>query len=211
MRSGVRGAERTRERGRGDDKELVQLAAFTVGSDWYAIDIMRIKEIIQPLPVTRVPKAPAFVEGVIELRGAILPILDMRKRFDLEPTPLGRASKYLIVAIEGPTPTATSGGTRAERQERQERQERWIVGLTVDSVREVVRVPRDELRSAPPMAFGEGSERYFSAVCQHRDRIVMVLDVDTLLSMSERISLAGFGREPRPPVGAGAAPAGRGS
>ena len=63
--------------------ELTQLVAFGVADGDYALDIMRIKEIINPVPVTPMPKAPPFIEGVIELRGAILPIVDVRKRFDL--------------------------------------------------------------------------------------------------------------------------------
>lgn len=187
MRSGVRGIERTRV----EPVELSQLAAFAVGAGWYAIDIMRIKEIIKPLPITRVPKAPPFVEGVIELRGAILPIIDMRRRFDLEPTPLTRASKYLIVAIEGL-------GSRTDARHAERHDQRWIVGLTVDGVREVIRVPREEVRPAPPMALGE-STRYFSGVCRHRDHIVMIVDLDSLLSPTERVSLAGLGQEPPAP------------
>ena len=68
-------------------QERVQLAAFLVGDELYALDIMRIKEIINPLPITRVPRAPAFLEGVIELRRSILPVVDLRKRFDLPATP----------------------------------------------------------------------------------------------------------------------------
>ena len=67
--------------------DVQQLVAFRVGDGYYALDIMRIKEIINPLPITRVPKSPSFIEGVIELRRAILPVVDLRKRFDVEPGP----------------------------------------------------------------------------------------------------------------------------
>jgi purine-binding chemotaxis protein CheW len=186
----MRSAVRSGERGRAEEKEIVQLASFLVGDGWYALDIMRIKEIIQPQPITRVPKAPPFIEGVIELRGAILPIVDLRKRFDLEPTPPGRSTKYLIVALEGLDPRGQPNRTPT----------RWVVGLVVDGVREVLRVARDEIRPAPAMAVGESS-RYFSGVCPHRDQIVMVLDLDAVLSSTERISLAGLAQEsvaPRP-------------
>jgi purine-binding chemotaxis protein CheW len=165
-------------------KEIVQLAAFTVGDQQYALDIMRIKEIINPLAITKVPKSPPFIEGVVELRGAILPVVDMRKRFDLPATAPGRASKYLIVAIEGVAGAADAPG------------QRWIVGLIVDGVQEVIRVPRPEIRPAPAMA-QSAEARYFSGVCHHRDRIVMVLDLAALLSPAERATLerfAGSGR-----------------
>ena len=80
--------------------ELIQLVAFRVGEGLYAVDILRIKEIINPLKITQVPKAPPFIEGVIELRGAILPIVDLRKRFDLPATPTTRTSKIIIVGID---------------------------------------------------------------------------------------------------------------
>src|SRR5262249_33668960 len=83
---------------RGD--ELVQLASYRLGGEEYAIDIMRIKEIIHPRKITKVPKAPPFIEGVVELRGAILPVVDLRKRFELATLEMTRASKYIIVSME---------------------------------------------------------------------------------------------------------------
>ena len=160
-------------------KEIVQLAAFSVGEHPYALDIMRIKEIINPLPITPVPKSPPFIEGVVELRGAILPVVDMRKRFDLAAGPATRATKYLIVAIEG-----LPGAAQAPAQ-------RWIVGLIVDGVQEVIRVPRQEIRPAPAMA-QTADARYFSGVCNHRERIVMVLDLEQLLSPAEKATLERF-------------------
>jgi purine-binding chemotaxis protein CheW len=151
--------------------EVMQLVAFRVGDGDYAIDIMRIKEIINPIKITAVPKAPAFIEGVIELRGAILPVVDMRKRFDLTPTPIARATKFVIVVIEV--------------QER-----RMIVALIVDGVTEPLRVPRDELRAAPSLAQADAA--YFSGVVHYADRIYMVVDLDAILSSREKISLAGL-------------------
>jgi purine-binding chemotaxis protein CheW len=165
-------------------KEIVQLAAFTVGEHPYALDIMRIKEIINPLAITPVPKSPPFIEGVVELRGAILPVVDMRKRFDLPATAPTRATKYLIVAIEGLPGVAETPP------------QRWIVGLIVDGVQEVIRVPRPEIRPAPAMA-QTADARYFSGVCNHREKIVMVLDLEALLSPAEKATLerfAGSGR-----------------
>ena len=150
--------------------DIVQLAVFTVGSEEYALDIMQIKEIINPLRITPVPRAPAFIEGVIELRGAILPIVDLRKRFDLPLTPATRATKYVIVSIEG-----------------------RIVGLVVDSVREVLRVARSEVRPAPDLV-EDGSAQFFKGVCRRGEgRIIMVLDIDRILSSQEKISLARMG------------------
>ncbi len=156
--------------------DLVQLCGFCVGGEEYALDIMRIKEIINPLPITRVPKAAPFVEGVVELRGTILPIVDMRKRFDVPPRSaeesqdpaVRRARKYLIVPIEG-----------------------RIVGLIVDKVSDVLRVSRETIRPAPALTQSDAA-RYFAGVCHYRERILMVLDLDAILSSTEKINLAGL-------------------
>lgn len=165
--------DREREKAR---DELVQLCGFRIGDEDYALDIMRIKEIINPLPITRVPKAAAFIEGVVELRGAILPIVDMRKRFEVPPLTaeeladyaVRRARKYLIVPVEG-----------------------RLVGLIVDRVSDVLRVSREAIRP-PPLLTQNERARYFAGVCHHRGRILMVLDLDAILSSTEKISLAGL-------------------
>ncbi len=146
--------------------ELVQLATFTVGTERYALDIMRIKEIINPLKITPVPRAPSFIEGVIELRGAILPVVDLRKRFELPATPQRRSTKYVIVGIDG-----------------------RIVGLVVDGAAQVLRVFRSEIRPTPPMI----DQAAFTGCVHVEGDIVMVLDIDRILSSDEKITLAGLG------------------
>jgi purine-binding chemotaxis protein CheW len=148
----------------------VQLATFLVGGEEYALDIMRIKEIINPQRVTPVPRVPVFIEGVIELRGAIIPIVDLRKRFELPVTPPVRATKYLIVAIEG-----------------------RIVGLVVDAVGEVLRLTEADIKSPPELVTPEAAG-LFAGVCKLRGRIIMILDIDKILSSRERLSLAGLPR-----------------
>jgi len=157
----------------------VQLALFTVGGQELALDIMRIKEIVNPLPVTPVPRAPAFVEGVAELRGAIFPILDLRKRLGLPVPPPSSATKVLLLPLAGQT-----------------------VGLVVDAVREVVRVARAELRPPPalaPLGAG-GAGPPLSAVCHLGGKIIMVLDIERVLSPEEALALSGAA-----PGGAGGA------
>ena len=151
--------------------ELLQLVAFSVGPGQYALDIMRIKEIINPVPVTPMPKAPPFIEGVIELRGAILPIVDVRKRFDMPSTAPTRATKFLIVSVD-------LGEQRA------------IVGLVVDRVSEPLRVPRTDIKPAPRLSVSESA--YFTGVVAHHGKMLMVLDVDALLSSAEKRTLSGL-------------------
>ncbi len=146
--------------------DLVQLVVFRVGGEEYALDILRIKEVINPLRITPVPKAPRFIEGVIELRGAIVPVVDMRKRFDLKPAPLGRKGKYLIVGIQG-----------------------RIVGLVVDAVVETLRVGRADLRPPPGLMEGAAAADYFVGVCYLKGRMIFVLNLGTILSSNEQVSL----------------------
>jgi purine-binding chemotaxis protein CheW len=158
-----------RQKGR-EAAELTQLVAFGVGDGDYAVDIMRIKEIINPIAVTPMPKAPPFIEGVIELRGAILPIIDVRKRFDMTPTQPTRATKFLIVSVDVG--------------------ERVIVGLVVDRVSEPLRVPRAEVKPAPRLSVAERA--YFTGVVAHHGKMLMVLDVDAILSSAEKQTLSGL-------------------
>ena len=159
-----------------EEKKIIQLATFLVGEQEYALDIMRIKEIINPLKITPVPKTPLFIEGVVELRGAILPIVDLRKRFDLPASQRTRSTKYIIVSIEG-----------------------RIIGLIVDAVGEVLRVPRGEVRPAPGLESADGGD-YWSGVCHVAGRIIMVLNIDRILSSQEKISLSGLGAAVLPPT-----------
>lgn len=161
--------------GEKDKNDLVQLCGFKVGDEEYALGIERIKEIINPLPIRRIPKAPKIVEGVVELRGQVLPVIDMRKRFEVPPLSqeeladhaIMRARKYLIVPID----------------------DRNHVGLIVDRVSDVLRVTRDTVGPPPPLTQNEYA-RFFAGVCHHRGRILMVLALDALLSSTEKSNLA---------------------
>ena len=124
-----------------DAGERVELCTFRVGGEDYAVDIMRVREIINPLPVTPVPRAPRFIEGVVRLRSEIIPVVDVRKRFGLPALAPTRKTKFLVVRI---------GGRR--------------LALVVDEVTEVVRLARSEIRPAPAFA-DDGAPRFFLGVC----------------------------------------------
>ena len=103
----------------------VQLACFCLGEEYYAINIMKIREIIRPLRITPVPKAPDFVDGVINLRGIIIPVIDMRARFGLESRDGDENERMIVVSVES-----------------------RLVALVVDSISEVMRVVVGEIQ--PP-------------------------------------------------------------
>lgn len=123
------------------DDALAQLCTFKIGGEDYALDIMRVREIIHPRPITPVPRAPAFIEGVIRLRREVVPVLDVRKRLGVPASLVPRKSRFLIVNV-------------ARRR----------VALVVDEVCEVLRLARSEIRAAPVLDEGRGP-RFFLGVC----------------------------------------------
>jgi purine-binding chemotaxis protein CheW len=134
-----------REAERRPEDALVELCAFLVGQEEYVLDIRRIREIVQPLPVTAVPRAPAWMEGVIDLRGEVLPLLDVRKRLGLAPRTSSRRAKILVVNVAG-----------------------RVLGLLVDGVSEVVRIPRSAIGPPPALMPAAGGARLFLGVVGSR-------------------------------------------
>lgn len=143
---------------------IVQLAAFRVGTEEYVVDIMRVREIIRAGVVTPVRKGPKFVEGVLNLRGAVIPVIDLRRRFELPPLE-SRTKKTMIVSLDGRT-----------------------IGLMVDAVTEVVRVPKSAIQQAPEL-LDERSAPYFLGVCHHKGRTLILLNVKNVVATDEPIVL----------------------
>ena len=151
-----------------DEKALrqeVQLACFRIGSELYAIDIMRIKEIIRPQKLTPIPKAPSFIEGVINLRGVVIPVADLRKRFDQPISEANRKNRIVVCSLSG-----------------------RIIGLMVDEVTEVKRFGRQDIAPAPQ--FIDGPEaHYFLGVARRDEDLIMLIDLEKVLSSDEKIEL----------------------
>jgi len=149
------------------DIREIQVACFRLNDDLYAADIMRIKEIIRPQKLTPLPQAPAFIDGIINLRGAVIPVVDLRKRFDM-PARETMATRLLIVRLSGQT-----------------------LGLVVDDVTEVITVPVKDIK--PPPAVSEGViVNHLLGVCLSGDNLVMLLDIDRLLTTNEVSALGDF-------------------
>ena len=151
-----------------DKKELRQeilLACFRVGSELYALDIMKIKEIIRPQKLTPIPKSPSFIEGVINLRGVVIPVADMRKRFDQPISEENSKNRIVVCSLAGK-----------------------IIGLLVDEVTEVKRYGREEIAPAPQFIKGPQAE-YFLGVARCDDDLIMLIDLEKVLSSDEKIEL----------------------
>ncbi len=144
----------------------IQVACFRLGGELYALDIRRIKEVIRPQKVTPVPKSPDFIEGVINLRGMVIPVIDLRRRFGLTRPVDDRKARIVICVVN-----------------------RKNVGLLVDEATEVCRFGRKDV--GPPSPFLGGPEAEFIlGVCRQEEQLIMLLDLDRLLSEGEAMALA---------------------
>ena|ERR1700686_1808557 len=140
-------------------EELLQLVGFRVGGEEFGIDILRVQEIIRAQQLTRVPNSPEFMEGVMNLRGRIIPVIALRKRFGLEQAPPDKQNRIVVVEIQG-----------------------TVLGFIVDSVSEVLRIPADTVE--PPPRLGLVEREYVSGVGKVGDRLLILLDADRLMGGS---------------------------
>ena len=150
---------------RKDDGSLLQLVTFTISQEEFGVDILKVQEIIRTMEITRVPRSPAFVEGVINLRGKVIPIIDLRKRFDMDSRGHDNQTRIIVIELE-----------------------RMIVGFVVDSVSEVLRIPASTVEAPPAVVSGIESE-YISGVGKLDDRLLILIDLDKLLSPGEKSAL----------------------
>jgi purine-binding chemotaxis protein CheW len=160
------------------ENDTVQIVAFVVGGERYGLDIAGVQEIERMQPVTKVPQALSFVEGVIHVRGAIIPVVDLRKRFGLENIQNDPRKMRMII-----TRGALHGGGDAEK---------GLLGLVVDAVHEVLHVPVREIGPAPEAA-KSGQAGFIAGVAKVADRLIIILDIGRILSGEERTALAEAG------------------
>jgi len=155
-------------------EDTVQLVTFQVGSEEYGLDINAITEVIRPLKITPLPRMPEFIEGVVNLRGAIIPIVDLRKRFALAEI-RNEPRKMRMLITKGAIPDV--GHRRKE-----------LLGLVVDCVHEVLHVPRKEIAPPPGAATGEQAD-FISGMGKVAERLIIIVDIDRILSQQERSAL----------------------
>lgn len=139
------------------DDDLIQLVTFRIGEEEFGVDILAVQEIIRMMQITMVPRAPEFIEGVINLRGKVIPVINMRTRFN-KPT-LDQDSNTRIVVME---------------------LENKIVGFLVDGVSEVLRIPESTVEDPPPVVAGIGAE-YIRGIGKLDNRLLILLNLDNLL------------------------------
>ncbi len=145
-------------------ENLVQFLSFTLGDEEYGVDILRVQEIRSWEPVSRIPNVPSYEKGVVNLRGAIVPIIDLRERFGLghlEYSPL-----TVVVVLQTVTDL---GQTRT-------------MGVVVDSVSDVIDVDKKTIQDAPNFGTKVSTE-FINGLASVKDRMVMLLDVEKLLKI----------------------------
>lgn len=146
--------------------ELLQLVSFMIGSEEFAINILSVQEINRMLQITKVPNAPAFVSGVVNLRGKVIPVIDLRTKLGLPIKEFDKNTRIVVVEVKDKT-----------------------VGFIVDAVKEVLRIPTNITEPPPELVTGINSE-FIMAVGKLEDRLITLIDIEKVLSNSDTKTLA---------------------
>jgi len=152
--------DNTKKQSSTDGTEL-QLVTFGLGVEEFAVDILAVQEINRMMTLTRVPASPAEVEGVINLRGKIIPVIDLRKRFGLAANEHSEQSRIVVVEVHS-----------------------RVIGFIVDRVSEVLRINSKIVEPAPPMACSVDSD-FIAGVGKLEDRLLILLDLQKLFNKNE--------------------------
>ncbi len=141
-----------------------QYLTFMLDGEEYGVDILRVQEIKGWDSVTPIPNTPQYIKGVINLRGTIVPIFDLRERFALEPVPYGPTTVVIVLKVKNDESTRT-------------------MGIVVDAVSEVYNINEDELKASPD--FGAAiSTDFVQGLATIDEKMIIVLDIDDLLNSS---------------------------
>jgi purine-binding chemotaxis protein CheW len=152
----------TADRGSGRaDNPVIQLVGFRLDNEDYAIAITKIQEIILIKPITRIPQVPDYIEGLINLRGSVIPIVNLRKRFGLPPRELDDETRIIVVNVHDKT-----------------------VGCIVDAVTQVMRINRDQIQP-PPLGVLALNHQYLAGLAKLDDRLMIILDIEKLFEAEE--------------------------
>ncbi|WP_406657513.1 chemotaxis protein CheW [Methanolobus sp. ZRKC2] len=139
--------------------ELIQLVIFNLGLEEFGVDIMKVQEIIRLPEITRIPKSPDYIKGVINLRGKIIVVMDLDQRFGLPSKEITEESRIVVVDIEG-----------------------TIVGMVVDSVSEVIRLVSSNVDPTPEIITQKINADYLKGVGKMDDRLLILLNLENIVS-----------------------------
>jgi purine-binding chemotaxis protein CheW len=158
---------------REEKEQLMQLVGFTIGKEQFGVDILMVQEIIRSSPITSVPNSPDFIEGVINLRGNIIPVIELRKRLGLyrKETVL-KDSWILILDIDG-----------------------RVTGFIVDSVTKVLKIVESTIELPPEVVMAGLANRYIKGVCDIGSTLLILLDFNRILMADELRQLSSISGE----------------
>ena len=134
-----------------------QLVTFSLGTEEFGVDIMRVQEIIRIPPITRVPKAPSYVEGVINLRGNVIPVISLRSRFGMDRVDETDLSRIIVLQVQAK-----------------------VFGIRVDAVTEVLRLDSEAIEPPPQVALGMDSQ-FIRGVGKIGERLLILLDLTHIM------------------------------
>lgn len=138
--------------------EFLQVVSFKVGQEEFGIEILSVQEIIRVQELTRVPNSPEFVDGVLNLRGKVIPVIALRKRFGLPQQAHDKETRIVVLETHN-----------------------IVIGLIVDSVSEVLRIPADAV--VPPPRLGTIEKEFVSGVGKLDNRLLILLDLERIVSV----------------------------
>ncbi len=151
-----------RRSGSEDAEQLIQLVGFSIDNEQFGVDILMVQEIIRAAPITPVPNSPDFVEGVINLRGNIIPVIELRKRLNLYTEETDEDSWILILDIEGK-----------------------VTGFIVDSVSKVLKILKSSIEPPPELVVAGLESQYIHGVCDIGDKLLILLNFNHILLVEE--------------------------
>ncbi|MHB8337205.1 MAG: chemotaxis protein CheW [Ignavibacteriaceae bacterium] len=145
--------------------ELLQLVSFNLDEEEFGVDILKVREINKMMQITKVPNSPNYVEGVINLRGRIIPVIDLRTKLGMPKKVHGNNTRIIVVDVMDKT-----------------------IGFIVDAVSEVLRIPANITEAPPELVTGINSE-FIKSVAKLEDRLLILIDLNKILLKEESIQL----------------------
>jgi purine-binding chemotaxis protein CheW len=143
--------------------ELIQLVSFNLENEEYGINVLTVREIIRMLNITRVPNTPHYVEGVINLRGKVIPIISLRRKFDLMEAEYDKRTRIMVMEVVGE-----------------------LMGFIVDEVSEVIRISAKEIQPPPPVVASGIEQECMAGVINQAERLLVLLDLERMFTEDER-------------------------
>lgn len=148
-----------------ESSDLLQLVSFMIGNEEYAVDILFVQEINRMMQITAVPNAPGYVDGVINLRGRVIPVIDLRYKLGLAKKEHDKNTRIIVVEVKSKT-----------------------VGFIVDAVKEVIRIP-ENITEAPPEIIAGSNSEFIKSVGKLEDRLLILIDLEKILFANDVINI----------------------